>query len=288
AMAANAKAGGIELRMGSGFRVDRLDWNIAGNLDGANPNILSELTWSGLDIVELTLEARRTINRVYLRGSVDYGFIFSGSNQDSDYNGDNRTLEYSRSDNNASDGSVWDVSLGVGYTRWVLRAARGRLRVIPLLGYSFHKQNLTITDGFQTIPATGSFPGLDSSYNALWMGPWAGFDLDYKADRLKLFGAFELHAAYYRATANWNLRTDFMHPKSFEHTANGLGVVLSLGADYGLSRDLSLVAAVSHQDWHTFEGTDRTFFSDGTASDTQLNEVNWSSDDVTLAIEFRF
>ncbi len=282
-----ARLNGLELDVLTGLRVDQFDWNIAGNLSGTGPNILSELTWSDLEILELKVRARKTIKRLYLRGSLGYGFIFDGTNQDSDYLGDDRTLEFSRSNNNAGDGSVWDISFGAGYAGWALMA--GRLKVMPMLGYSLHKQNLTITDGFQTIPATGPFGGLDSSYNALWMGPWLGVDVDYgAAEKLKVFGSFELHAASYSATANWNLRSDFDHPKSFEHTADGYGIVLALGADYELSPELSVKAGVERQDWHASDGTDRTFFSNGVVSDTRLNEVNWSSTSVAAGIEYRF
>ncbi|MDP2690222.1 MAG: hypothetical protein Q8P48_08935, partial [Deltaproteobacteria bacterium] len=260
----DAKAlNGLELDVLAGLRVDQFDWNIAGNLNGTSPNVLSELTWSDLEILELKVRARKTISRLYLRGSLGYGFIFDGANQDSDYDGDDRTLEFSRSNNNAGDGSVWDISLGAGYAGWALPAGQGRLRVIPMLGYSLHKQNLTITDGFQTVCTpprcagpTGPFGGLDSSYNALWMGPWAGVDIDYGAGKLKVFGSFELHAASYSATADWNLRSDFKHPKSFEHTADGYGIVLALGADYELAPEFSVKAGVERQDWRASDGTD--------------------------------
>ncbi len=34
----------------------------------------------------------------------------------------------------------------------------------PLAGWSIHRQNLRIRNGFQPIPATGAFAGLDSIY----------------------------------------------------------------------------------------------------------------------------
>ena len=37
-----------EFVFSAGYRKDELDWNIAGNINGNNPNILSELTWEDL------------------------------------------------------------------------------------------------------------------------------------------------------------------------------------------------------------------------------------------------
>ena len=87
------------------YRVDSLDWNIASDPSGTlTPNILSELTWSDLKIIDLKVEfVNRGGDNSYARGYFAYGIIMEGDNQDSDYNGDNRTLEFSRS-NNSSDG----------------------------------------------------------------------------------------------------------------------------------------------------------------------------------------
>jgi len=288
-------AKGMDLEIGTGYRVDRLDWNIAGNTAGTSPNVLSELTWTDLEVTEFSVLGRKTVNKVYLRGSLNLGFIHSGKNRDSDYNGDNRTLEYSRSDNNAGGGTVWDLSLGAGYSGWVLTAGEGAFTFRPLIGLSAHKQNLTITDGFQTVctppsctAPTGPFAGLDSSYKALWMGPWAGFEADYASGPFTVYGTLEMHGAAYRAEADWNLRSDWQHPVSFEHTANAIGAVFALGADYALTDFWSVSAALKHQYWHAFAGIDRTFFSSGAVGDTRLNEVNWISDAITIGLKYAY
>lgn len=286
-VAANA-APVSELTLSGGTRTDNLDWNIAGTSPfGNDVNVLSELTWNDLEIWQGKALARVYLKRVYLRGYADYGFITGGSNQDSDYRGNNRTLEYSRSNNSSSDGSVWDVSAGAGYL-FSVPIGPGSLELGPLAGLSYHKQNLTITEGFQTIPLTGPFAGLSSTYAASWTGPWAGFDLSYAAGGLTLLGSFEYHLASFRAEADWNLRSDFAHPVSFEHWATGSGLVLSAGAEYNVTERVALSGNVDLQDWSADDGTDRTYFSDGTAADTALNEVNWTSRAVMFGLKYRF
>lgn len=266
----------------NGYRVDDLDWSIAGN----NINILSELTWNDLKIYQVKADGKVVLEWFYLRGSIGYGWILGGENQDSDYDGNNRTLESSRSNNNSDNGTVMDVSVGVGYQ---FNPGSGWLKVAPLVGYSLHEQNLTITDGFKTIPATGSFSGLNSTYDAKWKGPWAGVDLSIEASRnLTLFGSFEYHLANYEAKANWNLRGDFAHPKSFEHDANGKGIVVSAGGIYAINDHWLINANVGFQNWSTYAGTDLTFNANGTTSVTRLNEVNWSSLEAMLGIMYRF
>ena len=103
------------LDLSAGYRTDTLNWHIAGNLQGTDPNVLSELTWSDLKIYQLKLANRTVIkNRVYLQGHLDFGAVISGDNQDSDYYGDNRTQEISRSLNGVDGNNVWDASIGAG------------------------------------------------------------------------------------------------------------------------------------------------------------------------------
>ncbi len=285
-------AGNVSAEMGAsfvfnnGYRSDDLDWNIAGDSAGNNPNILSELAWSDLKIYQLQAEGKVIFEWLYLRGSIGYGWILDGDNQDSDYDGDNRTLEFSRSNNNSNNGNVMDASVGVGYP---FEPGPDWLKIAPLVGYSLHEQNLTLTDGFQTIPATGSFSDLNSTYDTKWKGPWAGIDLSIEASRrLALFGSFEYHWADYDAEGNWNLRSDFAHPKSFEHDASGKGIVVSAGGSYAIDKDWLINANVGYQEWSTDAGTGRTFFADGTTSGTRLNEVNWSSYSAMLGIMLSF
>jgi hypothetical protein len=290
---------GTNLEFGAGYRKDNLDWNIAGDINGNNPNILSELTWSDVDIFQLKGGIRSTISEVfYLRGSLGYGWVFDGENQDSDYSGDNRTLEWSRSNNSTDNGNVVDGTLGVGYQ---FKVAADRLKFIPLLGYSYSRQFYNITDGVQTVsePALappgstplplGPFPGLNSTYEAEWWGPWVGLDLLFDvSEKVTLFGGVEYHWANYNGEADWNLRSDFAHPKSFEHDSDGTGILVSVGGEVHLSKPWYLSLNINYQDWSTDPGLDRLFFSDGSTTETRLNEVNWDSFAILLGLTYRF
>jgi len=276
-----------EFLLSTGYRIDDLDWNIAGDIYGNNPNILSELTWSNIEIYQLIFRNKTILHEVFcLRGSLGYGWIFDGENQDSDFWGDNRTIEFSRSNNSTNDGNTLDASFGIGYQ---FTFVSGNLAITPLIGYSYHKQNLAITDGYQTIPATGSFQGLDSTYNAEWRGPWVGLNFIFKSNKNhNVFAEIEYHWADYDAEADWNLRIDLAHPKSFEHDADGNGIVISAGWGYSFNNHWALSISFDHQVWSADAGIDRVFFANGITQETRLNEVNWKSHATMIRVAYNF
>jgi hypothetical protein len=282
-----------DISLSTGYRVDNLRWNIAGSIYGSNPNILSELTWSDLQTLQATLGGRLLVNGwFYVRGSFGYGWTFSGDNVDSDFLGKNRTQEYSRSSNSADGGTVLDAAIGAGYQFSFLS---DRLRLAPLVGYSYSAQNLAVNDGMQVIatpgwtPPAGPIQGLNSAYDASWLGPWLGIDLSVEITRrLTLFGSFEYHWATYDAEGNLNLRNDLAHPKSFGQDADGKGYLIALSAEYLLAGSWSLNMSLNYQQWSTDPGHDHLYYANGSVAETRLNEVKWDSYAVMLGIVYRF
>ena len=283
-----------DLTISAGYRRDDLDWNIAGYYKGKYVNVLSELEWDDLESFQVKFQGSLVWPKIIaLRGLASYGWIFDGENQDSDYKENNRTKEFSRSNNDSDDGDVLDLSLAVGYP---FRAGKAVVATFtPLAGYSYHEQNLDISNGYQTIPPTGSFPGLDSSYDTEWQGPWLGIDLNLRAaeikrfvQRFETFFCFEYHWADYEAEADWNLRDVFKHPKSFTHDADGDGWIIRAGLNLVLQRHVALNFNFDYQDWSTDSGTDKVFLADGDTAKTRLNEVNWTSYSLALGLSVRF
>lgn len=274
--------------MNAGYRTDNLNWNIASDLSGTTtPNIQSELTWDAVHITQLSGGVQLTgADGLQFRGSADYGWIHSGQNQDSDYLGNNRTLEFSRTYNDNTGDNVSDISAALGYrSRFV--EDKIAAYVTPLVGLSRNEQNLRISNGYQSIPANGPFPGLNSTYQARWSGSWVG--VEFLTDTQSDFNGYlrlEHHWANYSAQADWNLRADLQHPRSFEQAANATGNVLSLGLlMVPKSSQWSFRVGLDYQRWNTDPGTNQIFFSDGTTSITRLNGVEWKS--WTLSLGFQ-
>jgi len=172
-----------------------------------------------------------------------------------------------------------------------------------LAGWSYHEQNLELSDGRQTVSdpdladrvtdkdpwPVGSIPGLDSSYDTQWWGPWLGTDLSWRlGEKISLCGSFAWHFVEYEAEADWNLRSDLDHPVSFRHQADGRGLTLDLGLQYQLSAAWLLDLSYAYQDWSTDDGDSWTHAAAGGSSRTRLNEVNWRSQSVMLGLGYRF
>jgi hypothetical protein len=284
-----------------GYRFADFGWTIAGTPQGTSPNIASELEWTDLGVLQLRLGGDVIFGRhLWLGGSVTAGTIRSGANRDSDYLGDDRTFEFSRSENGGDEGDVLDGDVGAGYMFRVGPSGGGRgYDLLVAGGYAATRQDLRLVDGVQVIsdedllgeplPPLGPFEGLDSSYEARWDGPWLGGEARIPiAERSRILGRLRLHpGADYEAHANWNLRDDFAHPVSFEHMADGDG--FELRADYAHRAARSRwgwQVAVAYEHWSTDAGIDRVFFSDGTSAETRLNEASWSSVALSFGVAF--
>jgi len=155
-----------EATISIGVRRNNFDFNIASDLSGtATPNILSELTWENIMLIELKAKVKHVepANIYFIRGGVQLegevrgGVVASGDNQDSDWFGDNRTLEFSRSDNDASEGYAIGGTVDVGYkfnltgpyrqTRDMNGnvSSNTRVSLAPLIGYGWDRQEYRIT-----------------------------------------------------------------------------------------------------------------------------------------------
>lgn len=280
-----------DIYLKTGYRRDELQWNKAGP-DGV-PNILSELTWEDIEIATLNLGASFYLdNHWFINGDLVWGEIFDGENQDSDYLGDDRTLEFSRSNNGADEGNILDISLAVGYRyQWPLESEiASRFELRPKLGLGYHSQNLKIVDGHQTIPVSAPIRGLDSSYDTTWFGPWLGLEsLWIRQDRFQLGLNLEYHYVNYDAEAQWNLRGDLAQPVSFEHEADGTGWVAGLSSQWYFTPDLALTLDFEYQKWLADRnGRDKMYFSNGTEARLKFNEVEWESYGVNLGLNYDF
>lgn len=298
--AANPAADRYEFEVGSisaGERRDNMRWSIAG--PGFDPDIISELTWREVRIRELSLQGLMRFRWVSINASYQQGEVYDGQGQDSDYGGDNRSREFSRSYNDTKGDVTRDISLGGGLHIPVLQAHRWQFT--PQAGYSHHEQKWRMTNGRQAVsvaanmpegvegspPPLGSFRGLNSSYRARWSGIWYGGTGRLRLSRFALTAAYHLHIVEYYGYANWNLIRTFEHPKSYEQRANGLGHVLSLGGSVDVAF-LRFFIRYDQQYWETGEGYTRFFLASGERPTQPLNSVQWRSHALHLGMLMHF
>ncbi len=277
----------VELSPYAGYRLDVFEFQIAGNLEGTNPNVLSEVEWRDMEILEVGLAGRAALPfGLAFRTNGGYGWIFKGENRDSDYAGNNRTLEFSRSLSDAGDGYVWHAQGGAGYRFTLLD---GDLALTPLLGYSEREQHLTIFDGHWVIPRGGGrIHGLDSSYKTRWHTAWAGLDAAWDWRDFRFSGAFEYHRGWFEAWGNWNLRRDLAHPVSLYDEADANGWTTTGVFEWRAHDRVSIGARAGLRIWITEEGKAYQYKADGRISVTRLNHAKWYSASWSATATFHF
>lgn len=259
---------GIDL--GVGYRQDSLSWSIGG--PGGDPNILSELSWTNLRMIDYRGAWSGDFMNYHIRFSGDYATILGGQVRDSDYDADDREGEFSRSISKANKGEAFDLSLGVGRCRFCIFGVKTEL----LGGVALQEQHLRMMDGKQVIDTrhpdeVGPIEGLHSNYRAKWYSYWTGVDFEAPYG---FSGTVEGHRSRFRGTGHWNLRDDLV--KDFDHKAWGWGVVVNLAWRWHYSRCLAFGLFGEYENHWTEKGLDLVYIAEGTVHQP-LNRVRWQS-----------
>jgi len=275
----------FEYSLKVGYRKDSVNWSISGN----SRDLLSELTWENMSIYQARLSGRVNLHRGwFLYGEFSSGTINSGQNRDSDYAESNGNKEYSRSVSSAG-GAVSDIKFFVGKSLFEFSRLKRSISVTPLVGLSINQQRLTMYNGSQVIPYDAPLIGLNNNYDAQWYGPFVGATSIFEINKnINFHASIEYYRFKYSAEANWNLREDFKHPRSFEHKAEGKGIVYALGLDIVISRNLLITSKYEYRAWDTDSGNDTTYYSYGTTDQFKLNQVEWRSYSLSIGTTYLF
>lgn len=270
-------------------------WNIASDFYAQQtPNILSELDYSKISVLEATLDWQMEKELGSMAGlvfgiSFGTGLINNGEVRDSDYDGDNRTGEFSRSRSQTKGSHTLSLS---GHLGWAFYT-KSRWRIMPSLGYSYSSQNFTKTNGVQVLatnfrtPPQGAFGGLNSTYNAEWYGVFTGLSVGKKTEKHVWEASAKWHIPEYYAEADWNLRSDFSHPKSFAHWSDGEATVFKVSYAYRTSETFAIGVKYQIESWKSDAGIDTVYFNDGDTASTQLNEASWDASSLAVSLNWQ-
>jgi hypothetical protein len=255
------------ISMAGGYAAEDLDWSIAGNAAGRNPNVLSELIWKDLKGPSLNLNVKYKFWRqLFFEGSFSSKFTTSGHVTDTDYGEDNRNAQSFRVVLNSNTGKRLLSTAAIGYNLPVIE----KLTAAFSIGYFINKQLLYLKDYNQSIDDP-----VNSSYKTKWTGVFLKAEPSYQLSRsVSVSAFFKYYQANYNAKGNWNLITDFQHPVSYTHVANGYGIEAALKTNYHLTKSLSVFVAANYLKWDTGKGTDKLYRTNGQTTETQLNGVN--------------
>jgi hypothetical protein len=261
---ADQKTNWISISLSSFYRMDDFKWSIAGNSNGSNPNIYSEIYWKKLRSTGISANIDWQFREKFvLNTSFSRSFIAAGKVTDNDYKGDNRTNQSYAGLFNANKGDITSLSVMFGYLlgkgkKWVFT---------PYLGALIAHQLLYL------LPADVYTPSdLHSTYSAMYKGAMAGLDLKIIPAPKAVIGLSGWYGALdYTAKANWNLIPQFRHPVSFEHEANGFAFEIGVKGEYFLNPAISVYLKSTFARWYTEKGVDRLYLVNGQTNVSQFN-----------------
>lgn len=275
----------------SGIRQDEFRWNkgqanyVHTDNNTYRPNILSELVWENMTSVyhRFFVEVRK--NRYILKGKYGFGKSYEGDNQDSDYLYDDRNGEFSRSNNSADDSYFRDYEMSIGRLYSITDIAD----LIFSAGYSNNLQKLKIKSGYQTIPNTGAFAGLNSQHKSTWKGPFIAGDLElFKNDDLSFDMGLQYHMFDYEGVGTWNLRNELAQPTSFTQDGSGRGYMMHSSMKYKIQDNVNFLLKYQKSEYKVKDGQDTIFFANGLSGKSILNEAISKTNHLLFGVEYKF
>ncbi|WP_428328296.1 hypothetical protein [Mucilaginibacter sp.] len=255
----------LQLSLSTGRQQEDLRWSIAGNTNGQSPNVLSELKWKTVKGRNYNASAQwNAWHRFFVWADYSRLNVTSGKVNDMDYSGDNRTSPVYQQNfiDNKGYADAWHTGIGYAVINKYL------LSLVPYIGYGISRQSLYILDG------SGQFPGLNSSYQTNWKGPFIKVRSTYRLSHaLKVTADVTYNQVNYNAQGNWNLINEFEHPVSYRHKAKGYGTDAGAKLIYSFNDYLGIHIGFGYFNWQTGNGNDQLYLNTGAIDKTQLNGV---------------
>lgn len=244
---------------------ENFQWSIAGNSNGQNPNVLSEVIWTKLKGAGVGLDVDLNIwSHIFFKGSYHKAFIRSGRATDHDYAADDRTQPTYSAFLKSNEGHTSRYSIALAYKIKLHEL----LTVMPQAGYANNGQKLSL----KNFEEGKGGKELNSSYQTDWKGPVVGVDLQVaKLRRINLNAGFSYQQLHYTGRADWNLIDAFDHPLSFKHTAKGFESQVLLRLSFKINSICAAYLRGEYRYAETGKGIDQLFLADGQERESQFN-----------------
>ncbi|MDB4900956.1 MAG: hypothetical protein JWQ63_237 [Mucilaginibacter sp.] len=266
-----------QLSLSTGWQQEDFHWSIAGNINGQNPNILSELKWKNVNGLNYAAALKWNVwKKISVYGDYNRQFIKSGSVNDMDYNGDNRTAPIYTGNFSDNKGYTSSFNAGAGYILF----NNNLFSLIPYIGYGVSTQALYLVD------LTGQFPTLNSTYQSNWKGPFIKVNSSIRLlQPLKLTAGIAYHQVNYSAQGDWNLINEFQHPVSYRHNADGYGLNANAMLVFSITHYIAVNISYGYFNWETGTGYDQLYLSTGQIDKTQMNGAAFKGFDIAGGID---
>lgn len=244
---------------------ENFQWSIAGNSNGQNPNVLSEVIWTKLKGTGVGLDVDLNIwSHIFFKGSYHKAFIRSGTATDHDYAADDRTQPTYSAFLKSDEGHTFRYSAALAYG---LRLHE-MLTVMPYAGYAYNRQSLSL----KNFEEEKGDKKLNSRYQANWSGAVVGLDLEVaRLQRVHLNAGLSYQQFHYTGLADWNLIDAFNHPLSFKHNAKGFESQVLLRLNFKINSMCTAYLRGEYRYAETGKGIDQLFLADGQERESRFN-----------------
>jgi|SRR5690606_5647635 len=240
--------------------VNNMRWSIAGDINGEEPNILSELDYRNNISIGTSLGLHYEIQK-YLKLYASYTFLntLSGEVTDTDYASDNRSEPTYFAKFNNKGGTINTFYVNILSSIYI-----DKKYIFNIGTHSF-----IYNQRFRMLSPKD--PLLNSSYVYRTRG--LGFNISRQIGYYNMI--FEpyilLSSIRYSSYGTWNLIEDLEQPKSFVHKARGENISYGLKTNKRIGESLEICLNFFHIKERTHHGLDKVFFKNRTQYVTRLN-----------------
>lgn len=175
---------------------------------------------------------------------------------------------------------MWDLNLF-----WKKESYQGRSAPIAAsIGFLHYEDRLRLRNGIQTIPSSGPFTGLDSTFYFNWNALKLGTALDTgPIGRFLFHGLLSLYPyVRYKGEGFWNLRAIYDpvnnpdpfsadSPNFIQKDSSGYGGEAALGVSFRITGNAQLSAGYRYLYLAARGGTHKLYFADGTVTTSRLD-----------------
>lgn len=269
-----------EIQSYFGFHQVDLKWSIAGDINGENPNVLSELMWENLSGPMTGFRLNHQLTKS-LSATLDFNFaaITKGFVTDADFAADDRKQNFYNQLFKSDKGA--DVSLKATLAYKLLTTKN--VIVSPFLGFELRKQQVFL---FDIVPLAERY--LNSSYKNIWQGGIFGINTYLSAKTFSINLSLAGSYLSYNAKAKWNLIPQFAQPISFKHKTKALSLHGNVDAKYALNKNFSATINMGYLYAKGLKGTDEAYYVLNSSIKTQLNEVKSSNYEIGAGFNYQF
>jgi len=275
-----------DFRVGYTYRNDNLDYKLVQTCGSVTESV--EDSFDSMTIHQISAFGDfETFDKVLVKGRFNYGWLVDGDSETT-----TKIDEYTTTRKGCVEGSnVWDASLGLGVISPVDYCG---YRLMPLLGYSWHYQDINAVNHFIKIDTLTDLTnglcirGLEEEYSAWWCGPWIGFDMNFDYySSWDIFVGLELHWAGYEGefkSGGIAINNVSLDARQRKDCGYGYGYVCNAGFDVELCGGWDGFILGSYQMWELECGRGKNI--DNEIFD--INSLTWDSFQITVGVRLDF